>query len=60
VNRISTIIWGVAVVLLFIWMAGMIARTTFGGLIHVLLILIIAAVVLDYSRRKGPSKPDQP
>lgn len=39
------IIWAIAVVLVVLWILGMAASYTLGGLIHVLLLLAVVAVV---------------
>jgi hypothetical protein len=48
----SAIIWIVAATLFVIWLGGMIASSTFGGLLHVLLILVVAAVVFEIVRSR--------
>ncbi len=39
------IIWGVAGVLVILWVLGIATSTTMGGLIHILLVLAIVSVV---------------
>ncbi len=39
------IIWGVAGVLIILWVLGVATSTTMGGLIHILLVLAIVSVV---------------
>ncbi len=39
------IIWGVAGVLVILWVLGLATSTTAGGLIHILLVLAIVSVV---------------
>jgi hypothetical protein len=39
------IIWGVAGVLVILWVLGIATSTTMGGLIHILLVLAIFSVV---------------
>jgi hypothetical protein len=51
-NGVSGVFWIVAAILIVIWLAGMIASSTFGGLLHVLLILGIIAVVVELVRPK--------
>jgi hypothetical protein len=51
-KNISTLLWTVAVVLLVLWLIGTVSKSTFGGLLHVLLILIVAAVVIELVRPK--------
>ncbi|MBK8207703.1 MAG: lmo0937 family membrane protein [Planctomycetes bacterium] len=43
-------LWTVVAILLVLWILGMVASSTFGGLLHVLLILIIAAVIIEVVR----------
>ena len=40
-------LWTLVIVLLVLWLAGLITSTTFGGIIHVLLVLAIIMVVLS-------------
>ena len=47
----STMLWTVAAVLVVLWLIGSITATTFGGLIHVL--LVIAAVVIVINLLQG-------
>ena len=37
-------LWTIAVILLVLWLLGLVTGTTFGGLIHIL--LVIAVIVL--------------
>jgi hypothetical protein len=39
-------------ILLILWIIGLVASSTFGGLLHVLLILVIVAVVVELMRPK--------
>jgi hypothetical protein len=39
-------IWGIAVILLILWLLGFISGYTLGGFIHVLLVIAIAVVVI--------------
>jgi hypothetical protein len=49
-NGMSAILWIVTAILLVVWIAGMVVSATFGGLLHVLLILVVAAVVFEVVR----------
>ena len=40
------IIWGVAGVLVILWVLGIATSTTMGGLIHILLVLAIVTVLI--------------
>ena len=51
-NSMSAVIWIVAAVLLVVWLGGIIASSTFGGLLHVLLVLGVAAVVFELVRSR--------
>ena len=44
---LASVIWTIAVILFVIWLIGLIAQMTFGGLIHLLLVLIVVAVVFN-------------
>jgi uncharacterized protein DUF5670 len=39
-------LWTIFVILLVLWLLGIVSANTFGGFIHVLLILAIAVVLL--------------
>ena len=43
-------LWTIAVILLVLWVLGLVTATTFGGLIHVLLVIAIIVVVLNLVR----------
>ncbi len=45
-------LWTILAILLILWLLGLVSGTTFGGLIHVL--LVIAAVVLVVRLIQGP------
>lgn len=40
------LLWGLALILLVTWMLGFALHATFGGLIHVLLVLAVASVLI--------------
>ena len=44
---ILIMLWTLVIVLLVLWIAGLITSTTFGGIIHVLLVLAIIMVVIS-------------
>lgn len=46
----TVIYWGAVLLLLLLWIIGMVADLTFGGLLHVLLAPVIAAVLFDLVR----------
>jgi hypothetical protein len=39
-------LWGIAVLLVLLWLLGLLSSYTMGGFIHVLLILAVAAVLI--------------
>ena len=39
-------LWGIAVLLVVLWILGLLSSYTMGGFIHVLLILAVAAVLI--------------
>ena len=47
-------LWTIFVVLLLMWLLGMVSSYTFGGFIHVLLLLAIAAVVIRLIQGRRP------
>jgi predicted lipid-binding transport protein (Tim44 family) len=55
-NGLSALLWTVAAIVLVLWLVGMVSANTFGGLIHVLLIIIIAAVVIEIFRPRRASR----
>ena len=44
----------VAVVLLILWLLGMVSAHTFGGFIHVLLLIAVVVVLLRIIRGRNP------
>jgi hypothetical protein len=51
-SSLSALLWAIAGILLAIWTIGLIAQATFGGLLHILLILIVFAVVVGIVRSR--------
>ena len=47
-------LWTIFVVLLLMWLLGMVSSYTFGGFIHVLLLLAVAAVVIRLIQGRRP------
>ena len=39
-------LWTIAVILAVMWLLGMVSSATFGGFLHVLLVLAIAAILI--------------
>jgi len=48
--RKDTMLWGVAVVFLLLWISGMVGAWAMGWLVHLFLVLAIVAVVLQVLR----------
>jgi Family of unknown function (DUF5670) len=40
-------LWTIVVILLALWVLGMVSSTTFGGLVHLLLVLAIVVVAFN-------------
>lgn len=47
-------LWTIAVLLLILWLLGLISSYTFGGFIHILLILAIVAVLVRIIQGRSP------
>jgi hypothetical protein len=43
----TTMLWTIAVILGVMWLLGMVSSATFGGFLHLLLVLAIAAVLIS-------------
>ena len=52
--REHPVAWTVFVALLMLWLLGVVSSTTFGGFIHVLLLLAMAIVLVDLIRGRRP------
>jgi uncharacterized protein DUF5670 len=47
-------LWTVCVILIVLWLLGLVTSTTMGGLIHVLLVIAIVMLLVNFiSRRRG-------
>jgi len=44
--------WGIAVVLIILWIFGMVTANTIGGLIHILLVIAVIVVLLRIIKGK--------
>ncbi|MBC3798596.1 lmo0937 family membrane protein [Acetobacterium tundrae] len=44
--------WTIAGVLVVLWLLGLITSYTFGGLIHILLVIAVILIVVSLIRRK--------
>jgi hypothetical protein len=47
-------LWTIFVILLVLWVAGIVSANTFGGFIHVLLMLAVGVVLLRVTERGRP------
>jgi hypothetical protein len=50
-------LWTIAVILALLWALGLVSSYTFGGVIHVLIIVALAMVavgIINSQRHKGP------
>jgi hypothetical protein len=47
-------LWTIAVLLVVLWLLGWITNVTFGGFIHVLLLLAIASVLIRVIQGRKP------
>lgn len=46
----------IAIILLALWLLGLIAGTTLGGLIHILLVVAVIVILLRVIRGENPFK----
>ncbi|MBC3796904.1 lmo0937 family membrane protein [Acetobacterium tundrae] len=44
-------LWTIAIVLCVLWILGLITSYTFGGLIHILLVIAVILIVVNLVRR---------
>ncbi|MBU4542071.1 MAG: lmo0937 family membrane protein [Firmicutes bacterium] len=45
-------LWTIAIILVVLWLLGFITSYTFGGFIHILLVLAVIVVILNLIRRR--------
>jgi len=43
----------IAVILLIMWLLGMITTHTFGGLIHILIVIAVVMIIVGLLQRRG-------
>ena len=43
-------LWTIAIILLILWVLGLVTSTTFGGLVHILIVIAIIVVILQLVR----------
>ena len=53
-QRISLMLYTIAVVLLILWLLGLVTSTTMGGFIHILLVIAIVVVLLRVISGRKP------
>jgi hypothetical protein len=53
-ERIHTMLYTIAVVLIILWLLGMVTAVTMGGLIHVLLVIAIVVILLRVISGRAP------
>lgn len=58
-NILSAVLWTIATILLVFWIVGLIANATFGGLLHLLIVLILATVAIEVVRIVSRPKKTQ-
>jgi hypothetical protein len=47
-------LWTIAVILAVMWLLGMVSSYTFGGFLHLLLVLAIAVVLINVIQGRRP------
>lgn len=47
-------IWTIFVILLILWLVGMVSSVTFGGLIHLLLVIALVMLVINLVSGRRP------
>ena len=47
-------LWAICVVLLMLWLLGMVASVTLGGLIHLLLVIAVVVMLLRIIQGRSP------
>jgi hypothetical protein len=47
-------LWTIFIILLVLWLLGLVSGTTFGGFIHILLVLAIAVVLIRVIQGRRP------
>jgi len=48
-------LWTIAIILLILWVLGLVTSTTFGGLIHILIVIAVIVVVVNLVRGRRKS-----
>ena len=47
-------LWTIAVILVVLWLLGMVSSYTLGGFVHILLLLAVAAVLINIIQGRRP------
>jgi uncharacterized protein DUF5670 len=47
-------LWTIAVILAVLWLLGMVSSYTMGGFVHILLLLAVAAVLINIIQGRRP------
>ena len=47
-------LWSIAVILTVMWLLGMVSSYTLGGFLHILLVLAVAAVLINIIQGRRP------
>jgi hypothetical protein len=47
-------LWTIAVILVVLWLLGMVSSYTLGGFVHILLVLAVAAVLINIIQGRRP------
>ncbi len=45
-------LWTIAAVLTILWILGMVTSTTLGGLIHILIVIAVIVLVIQFIKRR--------
>ena len=53
-ERIQTMLYTIAVVLLILWLLGLVTSTTMGGFIHILLVIAVVVILLRVISGRKP------
>jgi hypothetical protein len=53
-EKVSAMLYTIAVVLIILWLLGLVTSTTMGGLIHILLVIAIIMVLLNVISGRRP------
>jgi len=45
-------LWTIFVILLVLWLLGLVTGTTFGGLVHILLVIAVIILIINLVQRR--------